>query len=97
MLIKLHKIDQNHVCRVVVCGIKAVLALLLAVLFLPPVFDYDQKEQEGVKDSADVLKEVLNIPDDIPQDLIGKAECLVILPPVKKGASKSAAASAVAL
>jgi lipid-binding SYLF domain-containing protein len=33
-----------------------------------------------------VLKEILNIPDDIPQDLLDKAECVVILPSVKKGA-----------
>jgi SH3 domain-containing YSC84-like protein 1 len=33
-----------------------------------------------------VLKEILNIPDNIPQDLLDKAECVVILPSVKKGA-----------
>jgi lipid-binding SYLF domain-containing protein len=39
-----------------------------------------------VKESGEVLKEILNIPDDIPQELLDKAECLVILPSVKKGA-----------
>ncbi len=39
-----------------------------------------------MKDSGDVLKEILNIPDDIPQDLLDKADCLVVLPSVKKGA-----------
>jgi len=33
-----------------------------------------------------VLKEILNIPDDIPHDLLDKAECVIILPSVKKGA-----------
>jgi lipid-binding SYLF domain-containing protein len=46
----------------------------------------DEKEEERVKDAGDVLKEILNIPDDIPQDLLDKAECLIILPSVKKGA-----------
>jgi len=46
----------------------------------------DEHEQERVKDAGDVLKEILNIPDDIPQDLLDKAECLVVLPSVKKGA-----------
>src|SRR5579864_859448 len=46
----------------------------------------DEKEAERVKDAGDVLKEILNIPDDIPQDLLDKAECLIILPSVKKGA-----------
>jgi SH3 domain-containing YSC84-like protein 1 len=46
----------------------------------------DEKEEERVKDAGVVLKEILNIPDDIPQDLLDKAECLIILPSVKKGA-----------
>jgi len=46
----------------------------------------DEREEDRVKDSGDVLKEILNIPDDIPQDLLDKAECLIILPSVKKGA-----------
>jgi lipid-binding SYLF domain-containing protein len=65
---------------------KTLLALLLACAFLLPAFADNQKEQGRVKDSGDVLKEILNIPDDIPQDLLDKAECLVILPSVKKGA-----------
>src|SRR4030088_194216 len=44
------------------------------------------KEQERGKEAGEVLKEILNIPDDIPQDLLDKAECLIILPSVKKGA-----------
>src|SRR6202049_5155045 len=46
----------------------------------------DAKEVERVKQAGEVLKEILNIPDDIPQDLLDKAECVVILPSVKKGA-----------
>jgi len=46
----------------------------------------DAKEVERVRDSGEVLKEILNIPDDIPQDLLDKAECLIVLPSVKKGA-----------
>src|SRR5208283_167873 len=46
----------------------------------------DEREEERVKDAGDVLKEILNIPDNIPQDLLDKAECVIILPSVKKGA-----------
>ena len=46
----------------------------------------DAHEEERVKDAGEVLKEILNIPDDIPQDLLDKAECVVVLPSVKKGA-----------
>src|SRR6266699_3810012 len=46
----------------------------------------DAKEVERVKEAGEVMKEILNIPDDIPQDLLDKAECVVVLPSVKKGA-----------
>src|SRR6201981_264946 len=65
---------------------RTLLTLLLAGAFLSLAFADNQKEQERVKDSGEVLKEILNIPDDIPQDLLDKAECLIILPSVKKGA-----------
>jgi SH3 domain-containing YSC84-like protein 1 len=65
---------------------KTLLTLILACAFLPSAFADNQKEQERVKESGEVLKEILNIPDDIPQELLDKAECLVILPSVKKGA-----------
>src|SRR5499425_762238 len=46
----------------------------------------DLHEAERVKDAGEVLKEILNIPDNIPQELLDKAECVVVLPSVKKGA-----------
>jgi SH3 domain-containing YSC84-like protein 1 len=46
----------------------------------------DEREEDRVKDAGAVMKEILNIPDDIPQDLLDKAECIVVLPSVKKGA-----------
>jgi lipid-binding SYLF domain-containing protein len=67
---------------------KKVTACFLAVMLLvaSAFASRDEKEQERVKDAGEVLKEILNIPDDIPQDLLDKAECLIILPSVKKGA-----------
>ncbi|MGB8065399.1 MAG: lipid-binding SYLF domain-containing protein [Candidatus Sulfotelmatobacter sp.] len=46
----------------------------------------DEREEDRVKDAGTVMEEILNIPDDIPQDLLDKAECIVVLPSVKKGA-----------
>ncbi len=60
--------------------------LLTYVLLLPALAANDEREEDRVKDSGVVLKEILNIPDDIPQDLLDEAECVVILPSVKKGA-----------
>lgn len=65
---------------------KTLLASLLAFALIPAAFADSQKEQDRIKESGEVLKEILNIPDDIPQDLLDKAECLIILPSVKKGA-----------
>jgi lipid-binding SYLF domain-containing protein len=60
--------------------------LLLCASFTSAFAVDNEKEQERVKDSGAVLKEILNIPDDIPQDLLDKAECVVVLPSVKKAA-----------
>ena len=46
----------------------------------------DEREEARVKDAGTVLKEILNIPDDLPHDLLNKAECVIILPSVLKGA-----------
>jgi len=64
------------------------LLVLLAMCVLPCVAlaEDNYHEQQRVKDSGQVLKEILNIPDDIPQDLLDKAECVIILPSVKKAA-----------
>jgi lipid-binding SYLF domain-containing protein len=65
-----------------------IAALFLALcLFVPAAFaQNDEKEEERVQDAGQVMKEILDIPDDIPQDLLDKAECVVVLPSVKKGA-----------
>jgi len=65
---------------------KTLLALLLVCVLTIPALADNEKEKDRVKESGEVLKEILNIPDDIPQDLIDKAECIIILPSVKKGA-----------
>jgi lipid-binding SYLF domain-containing protein len=69
---------------------KKVVGVFLAVLLLAACAlaaeESDKREEDRVKDAGEVMKEVLNIPDDIPQDLLDKAECVVILPSVKKGA-----------
>lgn len=66
---------------------KTLLAVLLTCALTFPAFAADdEKETDRVHESGVVLKEILNIPDDIPQDLLDKANCVVVLPSVKKGA-----------
>ena len=66
--------------RLVVCFVVFLISSLTAFAA------NDEHEEDRVKDAGEVLKEILNIPDDIPQDLLDKAECVVVLPSVKKGA-----------
>src|ERR1700726_4343340 len=42
------------------------------------------KEQRRLEECGTVLQEVLNIPDNIPHDLLEKAECVIVIPSVKK-------------
>jgi SH3 domain-containing YSC84-like protein 1 len=64
---------------------KNVIAFLLALACAPMALAaQDEKEMDRVKDAGVVLKEILNIPDDIPKDLLDRAECVIVLPSVKK-------------
>ena len=46
----------------------------------------DQKETDRLENCGTVLKEIMDIPDNIPQDLIDKAECIIVYPSVIKAA-----------
>jgi lipid-binding SYLF domain-containing protein len=59
--------------------------LTLAVLGLP-LNAVDKKETDRLKNCGMVIKEIMDIPDDIPQDLIDKAECIIVYPSVVKAA-----------
>ena len=66
---------------------KITACFLTLCLSAAPAFAVnDEREEDRVKEAGVVMQEILNIPDDIPQDLLDKAECIVILPSVKKGA-----------
>ncbi len=43
-----------------------------------------QKENDRVKNAGVVMTEILNVPDNIPQELLDKAECVIVLPSVLK-------------
>jgi SH3 domain-containing YSC84-like protein 1 len=60
--------------------------LALAVIALPLSAVSDKKETERLENCGTVLKEIMDIPDDIPQDLIDKAVCVIVYPSVVKAA-----------
>ncbi|HET8925337.1 MAG TPA: lipid-binding SYLF domain-containing protein [Candidatus Acidoferrum sp.] len=45
-----------------------------------------EKDEDRLKNCGTILKEILDVPDDIPQDLLDKADCVVIFPSVLKAA-----------
>jgi len=68
--------------------------LMLALAGIPAMFtaaavradDDTTKETERIKNAGQVVKEIMNIPDNIPQSLIDKADCVVVFPSVLKAA-----------
>jgi lipid-binding SYLF domain-containing protein len=48
--------------------------------------DKEEKVDDRIRESATVIKEILDVPDGIPKDLLNKADCVVIYPSVKKAA-----------
>lgn len=42
------------------------------------------KEQKRLEECGVVMQEVLNVPDNIPHELLEKAECVIVIPSVKK-------------
>jgi len=55
-----------------------------AVLVLASALEGASKEEDRLRESVTVVKEILDIPDGIPQELLDKAECIIVLPSVKK-------------
>jgi len=67
--------------------IKKVLALAtVAVMGLPSYGQNAQTEVDRVKNAGQVMSEIMNIPDNIPQGVLDKADCVVVLPSVLKAA-----------
>jgi len=55
----------------------------MSLLIALPAFS-QKKEQERLQECATVLKEILGMPDNVPQELLDRAECVVVFPSVKK-------------
>ena len=59
----------------------SVASLLLLSSF---VFAGNKDEKKRLKKCSEVLGEILDVPDNVPQELLDKAECVAIIPSVKK-------------
>ncbi len=63
---------------------KNIFSLLVVIALLGLPASAQKKENERVENAGKVMAEILNIPDDIPQDLLDKAKCVIVLPSVVK-------------
>ncbi|MCI0352350.1 MAG: lipid-binding SYLF domain-containing protein [Acidobacteriales bacterium] len=64
---------------------KTPLAIVALLFSVSPSLSFSQdKERERLENASVVLTEILEAPDNVPQSLLDKAECVVVIPSVKK-------------
>ena len=61
---------------------KLLFMVVMVLVGLPASAQKD--ENNRIKNAGKVMVEILNVPDDIPADLLDKAECVIVLPSVMK-------------
>jgi lipid-binding SYLF domain-containing protein len=55
-----------------------------SVVFGMATLGAQNKEQSRLEESGSVMEEILNVPDNIPQELLEKAECVIVIPSMMK-------------
>jgi len=60
------------------------LFVSFALIALP--LQAQRKENQRLEECATVMEEIMNIPDSIPEELLNRAECVIVFPSVMKGA-----------
>jgi SH3 domain-containing YSC84-like protein 1 len=58
------------------------LLVMVALFCLPASAQKD--ENNRIENAGKVIVEILNVPDDIPEDTLDKAKCVIVLPSVMK-------------
>lgn len=56
------------------------VCLVLSTAGLTVQTDTPNKEQERLSNCGVVMQEILDVPDNIPQELLEKAECVIVIP-----------------
>jgi SH3 domain-containing YSC84-like protein 1 len=64
---------------------KAVLALCVGLVATVALYAAN-KEQKRLENSGVVMQEIMNTPENIPQEVMEKAECVIVFPSVLKAA-----------
>jgi len=63
---------------------KRIFLLVFAILLVGIPGSAQKDENKRIRNGGKVMVEILNVPDDIPKGVLGKAECVIVLPSVMK-------------
>jgi len=80
-----NRLEGNHMRKFLTCLSSILLAVLPLLAEVANASD-QTKDDDRLRNCGTVLKEILDVPDDIPQDLLDKADCVVVFPSVLKAA-----------
>jgi len=64
---------------------KSLLVVCLGLVATAPLFAAN-KEQKRLRNAGVVMQEIMNVPENIPQEVLEKAECVIVFPSVLKAA-----------
>jgi lipid-binding SYLF domain-containing protein len=76
---------RNQMRKLLPCLTSILLAALPLLAEVANAAD-QVKDDDRLRNCGTVLKEILDVPDNIPQDLLDKADCVVVFPSVLKAA-----------
>jgi SH3 domain-containing YSC84-like protein 1 len=65
-------------------GVMMAILLIASTAFAGP--KDERKQDDRLHDAGQVMREVLNMPDSIPQGVLDRSKCVVVIPSVKKAA-----------
>jgi lipid-binding SYLF domain-containing protein len=63
--------------------VRKLIAVAVMLTIAAPAFA-QKKEQERLQEAGTVMKEILDIPEGVPQNILNKAYCVVVFPSVLK-------------
>lgn len=66
--------------------IRSLLTSSLALVMMVPSALAQKDEEKRLEESGEVMRDILKVPDNIPQKILDRAKCVVVLPSVVKGA-----------
>ena len=74
--------------RKLFCCLSSILLAVLPIFAEMASASNKTQDDDRLRNSGTVLREILDVPEDIPRDLLDKADCVVVFPSVLKASHK---------